>query len=271
MTHADQIAAQLKVAVRQVSATIELLDAGNTLPFIARYRKEVTEGLDEEQIRVLEERLGELRALDERRETILVSIETQGKLTPELREQIMAVTTRTELEDLYLPYKPKRRTRASIAREKGLQGLADLIIQQAVSQKTLTQLVEPFLNEQVLTPEDALSGARDIVAETISDHAEVRRLTRDKAMRWGGLVVEKVEDAQDPKRVYETYYQFECRVDLLRPHQALAINRGETEKVLRVKLNVQERDWREAMASSFRISSRSVFGAQMELLSLIHI
>jgi uncharacterized protein len=264
MTHAQQIATQIKVRLEQVTATIELLDADNTLPFIARYRKEVTGGLDEEQIRQIAETLEKLRTLDERRAAILKSVEEQGKLTPELKAQFETAETVTALEDLYAPYKPKRRTRAMIAKERGLTGLADWILQQPQTKTPLDQIAKPFLNDQVPTLEDAWAGARDIVAEAISDHAEVRRVTREKAMKWGKIKVEKIEDAKDEKSVYETYYEFECGVDRLRPHQALAINRGETEKVLRVKVEVAERDWRNAVETVFRPNRISPLAAQME-------
>jgi uncharacterized protein len=215
--------------------------------------------LDEDQIRQIGELLAKYRALDERRQAILKSIEEQGNLTPELRQELLAVSTMTALEDLYQPYKPKRRTRASIAREKGLQPLADLILQQARTQQPLDQLVKPFLKEDVSTIEEAWAGASDIVAETISDHPEVRRVTRQKALQWGTERCEKIEDAEDPRKVYELYYDFEFRVDRLKPHQVLAINRGEEEKVLRVKVLVPERDWREAIQNVFRPDPRSPF------------
>jgi uncharacterized protein len=253
------VAQQVEIRKEQAAAAIELLDAGNTIPFIARYRKEVTGTLDEDQLRRVEATLERLRALDERRETVLASIEEQGKLTEDLRRQIQAVETMTALEDLYQPYKPKRRTRASIAREKGLQPLADLILRQAHTAESPEACAKNYLNEQVATVEEALSGARDIVAETISDHPEVRRLTREKAMQWGGFKAEKIEGAEDPKRVYETYYQFELRVDRIRPHQVLAINRGEEEKILRVKVEISERDWQEAVYMYFRPDRQSPF------------
>jgi uncharacterized protein len=261
--YAEIIAKQLNVRLNQVAATIELLDEGNTIPFIARYRKEATGTLDEEQLRQVETALERARALDERRATVLASIEEQGKLTDELRQKIQAAETMTALEDLYQPYKPKRRTRASIAREKGLQGLADLVLQQARTREKPEVLAQGYLNEQVQTIEDALSGARDIVAETISDHPEVRRLTREKAMQWGSIQSEKVADAEDPKQVFELYYTFDFRVDRVRPHQVLAINRGEEEKVLRVKVAVPERDWQEAVFMFFRPDKRSPFFDQL--------
>ena len=259
------IATQLNVRPEQVTATVELLDAGNTVPFIARYRKEVTGGLDEEQIRGISVLLDRLRKLEERRQTIIGSIETQGKMTPELHEQLLAADTRTALEDLYQPYKPKRRTRASIAREKGLQGLANLILRQERTSRTLSEIAAPFLSPDVPTVEEALAGARDIVAETISDHSDVRRLTREKAMQWGVLQCIKSSKAEDPRGTYQTYYEFGGQVDRLRPHQILAINRGESEKVLRVHVEVPERDWRSAIGTTFRPDRDSPLAVQLVL------
>jgi uncharacterized protein len=263
--YAEKIAADLSVQPAQVAAAIELLDAGNTLPFIARYRKEATRGLDEDQLRRLMELLERLRALDERRATVLASIEEQGKLTDELRAQIAAVATMTALEDLYQPYKPKRRTRAMIARERGLAELADLIVAQPKFNKTLSQVIQPYLNADVPTEEAALAGARDIVAESISDHAGVRGALREKALRWGLLRVEKIDDTEDPKRLYELYYAFEIALARLKPYQMLAINRGETEKILRVRVDVAERDWRGAIEAHFRSDRRSLLAEQLEL------
>ncbi|HEX7567303.1 MAG TPA: Tex family protein [Anaerolineaceae bacterium] len=265
MTHAQIIAKQLNVQAAQVSATIELLDAGNTLPFIARYRKEATGTLDEEQLRLIIEQLEKLRTVDERRDAILKSIEEQGKLTPQLQKQLQAADTVTALEDLYLPYKPKRRTRASIARDKGLAGLAEWILKQPPTKQTLAQIVQPFLNDLAPTEEEAWAGARDIVAETISDHAEVRRATRERAMHWGTLLAEKIESAVDERGVYQTYYAFESGVDRLRPHQVLAINRGEKEKVVRVRVEIQERDWLTAILTFFQPRRISPLAGQLDL------
>jgi protein Tex len=258
------IAQQLTIHTEQVAAAIELLDAGNTIPFIARYRKEATHNLDEEQLRQVSELLEKLRLLDERRQTVLKTINEQGKLTDGLRAQIEAAATLTALEDLYQPYKPKRRTRASIARERGLQPLADLILQQVKTMETLDQLATPFLNEDVPGVVEAWAGARDIVAETISDHPEVRRLTREKALQWGILRCQKVDKAVDAKQVYNLYYEFELRVDRLRPHQVLAINRGETEKVLTVSLFVPERDWMWSVESVYHADRRSLLAGQLQ-------
>jgi uncharacterized protein len=260
----DKIAQEINIRSSQVTSTVELLDAGNTLPFIARYRKEATGSLDEEQLRQVADRLEKLRALDERRQSVIASIQEQGKLTPDLQQQLLAAETLTAVEDLYQPYKPKRRTRASMAREKGLQPLADLVLKQARTRESLDQLAAPFLGESVPTSQDAWSGARDIVAETISDHAGVRRLTREKAQQWGVLRCQKLADAIDEKAIYQVYYEFELPVSRLRPHQVLAINRGETEKILRVKVEIPQRDWENAIFSAFRPDRLSPLAGQME-------
>ncbi|MBI5839891.1 MAG: RNA-binding transcriptional accessory protein [Chloroflexi bacterium] len=263
MTHAEQIASQLNVKPSQVTAVINLLDEGNTVPFIARYRKEMTGSLDDEQIRIIADELVRLRALDERRASILASIEEQGKLTDELRDSITAAATMTALEDLYAPYKKKRRTRAMIARERGLEPLAELILKQASGSPE--ELAKQFINEQVPNIEEALQGARDIVAETISDNANVRAATREKALKFSTIRAEKIEGAVDEKRVYESYYDFSARVDRLMPHQILAITRGEKEGVLRVHVNVPERDWLDAIQAEFEEDIISPFAEQLEL------
>ena len=262
---ADQIAAQVQVQSSQAEAAIELLDSGNTIPFIARYRKEVTGSLDEEQLRGISEQIQRLRALDERRETVLNTIREQGKLTAELEAQIHAASTLTALEDLYQPYKPKRRTRASVARERGLQPLADMILNQNLALQSLAELAMPYLTEEVPTVEEAWAGARDIVAETISDHADVRRVTRQKALAHGSIISEKIEKSEDSRKVYELYYDFEARIERLRPHQVMAINRGENDKVLRVRMVMLEQDWQRAIRAVFPVDRRSLFAGQLEL------
>ena len=258
MNHdAVRVAATLGLQTNRVNAAIELLDAGNTLPFIARYRKEATGGLDEEELRAIIAALETLRAVDERRAAMVASIEEQGKMTPELHAALDAATTRTELEDLYAPYRQKRRTRASVAREQGLQGLADQILAQAHVRDTPEKIAAAFVNDQVPTIEAALAGARDIVAETISDHSDVRRAVRDKALRFGTLAATKIEDAVDERGVFQLYYEFSLRVDKVRPHQVLALNRGETLKVLRLALDVPERDWRMGILATFKLDPRS--------------
>jgi protein Tex len=262
---AAPIAQGLGVDVARVAAAIALLEEGNTLPFIARYRKERTGALDEEQLRAVASQLESLRALEERRAAILASIGEQGKLTPELELQLREARTRTALEDLYQPYRPKRRTRAGIAREKGLQGLADLIVAQPLGRQSAEQLAEPFLGEQVATAEEALAGARDIVAEALSDHPGVRGMTRAKALQWGTLRCDKVEGAADERGVYRLYYEFATSVGRVKPYQVLAINRGEREGVLRVGVLVPERDWQAAVAGAFRPDRRSPLAEQLSL------
>ena len=263
--YASPIAAALQLPVHKVAATIELIEAGNTLPFIARYRKEATGGLDEEEIRAITEQLETLTALDERRAAILASVEEQGLLTDQLRAAFDAATTKTELEDLYQPYRPKRRTRASMARERGLQPLADLILAQPREAADPSALAAPFVTDEVPTSDDAWAGARDIVAEMVSDHPDVRRATRERALKYGTARTSKVPDAQDEREVYALYYDFDLRIDRLRPHQVLAINRGEAQKVLRAAVDVPEQDWRRAVEAVFRPDQLSPLGAQMAL------
>jgi protein Tex len=266
MNYAETIAVQIKARPSQVEAAIRLLDEGNTVPFIARYRKEMTGTLDDEQVRIVADELVRLRAIDERRAAILKSIEEQGKLTDELRQAVDAAGSMTALEDLYTPYKPKRRTRAMAAREKGLQGLAEHILGQSLTRRTIESIVTEFyLNEQVTSIEEALQGARDIVAETISDNANVRSATREKALKFSRLIAEKVPDAVDEKRLYESYYAFENRVDRLQPHQVLALNRGEKEGVLRVRVDVDEKDWHPAVAAEYQEDILSPFSDQLSL------
>ena len=265
MPHERIIAAELKVRTEQVAAAVALLDDGNTIPFIARYRKEATGTLDEEQLQQIAEHLGRLRALDERRATVLATIEEQGNLTSELQAQIEAAANLTALEDLYAPYKPKRRTRASIAREKGLQPLADLILAQPRAKQTAAELAAPFVGEAITTVDEALAGARDIVAETISDHAAVRSRLRERALQVSTLVCERVAGAADERAVYQLYYQFEAPVPRLRPHQVLAINRGEEEKVLRAAVTVPEAEWLLAVRGHFRPDRLSPLAGELQL------
>jgi len=263
MTHAEQISSLINARPSQVDATIRLLDEGNTVPFIARYRKEMTGSLDDEQVRIVADEIIRLRTIDERRAAILKSIEEQGKLTDELRAAIEAAETMTALEDLYAPYKPKRRTRAMVARERGLEPLAELILSQSLDASP-EEAAADFLNDDVPTVEEALQGARDIVAETISDNANVRSTTREKALKFAKLTAEKIEDAVDEKRVYESYYEFEGRVDRLQPHQVLAIARGEKEGVLKVRVHIAERDWLDPIQAEFEEDIISPFAEQLE-------
>ena len=264
MNHAEQISSQLNVKPHQVTAVINLLDEGNTVPFIARYRKEMTGSLDDEQIRIIADELVRLRALDERRASILASIEEQGRLTDELRESINSARTMTALEDLYAPYKKKRRTRAMAAREKGLEPLAQLILEQP-TQGSPEKIAEQFLNDQVSDTSEALQGARDIVAEMISDNANIRAAVREKALKFSRIRVEKIKDAADEKGIYQSYYEFETRVDRLQPHQTLALTRGEKEGILRVHVDIAERDWLDAIQAEFEQDILSPFSDQLAL------
>ena len=264
MNHAEQIASLVKVKASQVAAVIKLLDEDNTVPFIARYRKEMTGSLDDEQIRIIADELERLRALDVRRASILTSIEGQGRLTDELRRSINFSQSMTALEDLYAPFKKKRRTRAMIAREKGLEPLAELILSQSTDSSP-EKLAEQFLNDQVTDISEALQGARDIVAETISNNANIRARVREKALKFARIRVDKIVKSVDEKGVYQSYYEFETRVDRLQPHQTLAIMRGEKEGVLRVHVDIPERDWVDAIQSEFAQDILSPFSDHLEL------
>ncbi len=241
MDIAKKIAEELKIKVWQVEAVIKLIDEGNTIPFIARYRKEQHGTLDDEQLRNLDERLTYLRNLEERKETVLASIEEQGKLTDELKAQILAAQTQVVLEDLYRPYRPKRRTRATIAKEKGLEGLANIILLQ-MTNKPLEEEAAAYIDEEkeVATAEEAIQGAKDIIAEIIADEADYRMAIRKTTME-KGMLTSVAKDAE-VKSVYENYYEFESKLSKLSGYQVLAINRGEKEKILTVKVEAPEED-----------------------------
>jgi protein Tex len=260
----QKIAALFSIRPEQVKATIELLDEGNTIPFIARYRKEMTLNLDELLIRQISETVVKFRAVDERRSTILKSIQEQGKLTPDLQKAIETAESMNQLEDLYAPYKQKRKTRASIARERGLEPLAEKILAQSPQANPLKE-ASTFINVDVPTAEDALQGARDIVAENISDHAEIRGSLREKAKQWGLILSKRIEGSPDEKAVYETYYEFNTMVKNLKPYQILALNRGEEEKVLRVRIEISERDWQEIVTHYYRPSRNSAWAEHLQL------
>ncbi len=237
----QKITEELGVQKWQVEAAVKLIDEGNTIPFIARYRKEATGTLDDEQLRKLYERLTYLRNLEEKKEQVLSSIEEQGKLTEELKKQILAAETLVVVEDLYRPYRPKRRTRATIAKEKGLEPLASLITLQKMTQpleEAAAQYIDP--EKEVHTIEEAIAGAKDIIAESISDEADyriwIRKITAQK-----GRVVSAAKD-EKAESVYEMYYDFEEPVNRLAGHRILALNRGEKEKFLSVKIEAPEED-----------------------------
>jgi uncharacterized protein len=228
------IAQSLAITLKALVATIELLDEGGTVPFIARYRKEATGNLDEVQIRGVEEKLAYFRELEDRRETILRTIEEQGKLTPELRAKIERALDKNELEDLYLPYKPKRRTKASIAREKGLEPLADYLWRQESSPTPLATFAASFIDASkgVATAEEALEGARHIVAEIISENADLRKALRKMMHDEGVIVSRKVEDARDEQDKFKMYYDYREPAAKIPSHRMLAIRRGENENIL---------------------------------------
>ena len=239
MDIAKQLKEELNIELWQVEAVIQLIDEGNTIPFIARYRKEKHGSLDDEQLRNLSERLTYLRNLEDKKAQVLSSIEEQGKLTEELRAQIMAATTQVVVEDLYRPYRPKRRTRATIAKEKGLEGLANLISLQLTSRPIAAE-AESYLSEEkeVLTVDDAIQGAMDIIAETISDEADYRIRIREMTVKEG--MITSVAKDENTESVYEMYYAFEEKISKIAGHRVLALNRGEKEKVLTVKIVAPE-------------------------------
>ena len=235
------IAAELGVRKNQVDAAVKLIDEGNTIPFIARYRKEATGALNDEQLRNLFERLTYLRNLEEKKEQGLATIEEQGKLTEELKAQILAAQTLVVVEDLYRPYRPKRRTRATVAKEKGLEPLANILMLQ-MTDKPMLEEAKAFIDEEkeVATAEEALAGAKDIVAETISEEADYRIRIRELTTK-KGVIRSAAKDAEE-KTVYEMYYDFSEPVVKLAGHRVLALNRGEAEKKLTVKVEAPEED-----------------------------
>ena len=232
---------ELQIGYQQAEAAVKLIDEGNTIPFIARYRKEVTGALDDEVLRNLDERLRYLRNLEEKKEQVISSIREQEKLTPELETQIRAAMTQVAVDDLYRPYRPKRRTRAMIAKEKGLEPLADIIFLQQIKEPA-EKLAENYVSEEkgVSSPEEALAGAKDILAERISDNAQFRTYIRNATMEQG-MISSSAKDEKE-ESVYEMYYDFEEPVNRLAGHRVLALNRGEKEKFLSVKIEAPEED-----------------------------
>ncbi len=230
-----KLAEELNIRRQQAEAAVKLIDEGNTIPFISRYRKEATGALNDEVLRNLFERLTYLRNLEDKKEQVLSGIEEQGKLTEELKQQILSAETLVAVEDLYRPYRPKRRTRATIAKEKGLEPLANIILLQMTKESPETE-AEPFVSSEkgVETPADAIAGAMDILAENISDEADYRKYIRDITMKTGKII----STAKDPEKesVYEMYYEFEEGLAKLAGHRILALNRGESEKILTVKI-----------------------------------
>ena len=237
----QKITEELGVKLWQVEAAVKLIDEENTIPFIARYRKEATGTLDDEQLRKLYERLVYLRNLEEKKEQVLATIEEQGKLTEELKKQILEAQTQVVVEDLYRPYRPKRRTRATIAKEKGLEPLSTLIMLQK-TKESLEEVAKQYINEEkgVANVQEALEGARDIIAENISDEADYRSWIRKQTMQKGHII----SSAKDEKAesVYENYYEFDEPVNRLAGYRTLALNRGEKEKFLTMKIEAPQED-----------------------------
>ena len=234
-----QLASELNIKENQAQAAVTLIDEGNTIPFIARYRKEATGALNDEVLRQLYERLNYLRNLEDKKQQVLESIRNQDKLTKELEAAILAAPTLVAVEDLYLPYRPKRRTRAIIAREKGLEPLARMILSQELD-KTLLEEAGAFVSEEkeVKTPQEAIAGARDIIAEMVADHSDYRKSIRQWTMKEGSLVT-KARD-ENTESVYEMYYDFKEPLNKMTGYRVLAINRGEKEKILTVKVEAPE-------------------------------
>lgn len=235
----QQLKSELGIELWQIEATVKLIDEGNTIPFIARYRKEQHGSLNDEVLRKLHERLQYLRNLEDKKAQVIASIEEQGKLTEELRKQIVQATTQVVVDDLYRPYRPKRRTRATIAKEKGLEGLATRIFQQELS-TPLEVEAEKYLSEEkeVTSVQEAIAGAMDIIAEMISDQAEYRIHIRKQIVAEG--TISSTTKDKDLQSVYEMYYEFEEKIAKIAGHRVLALNRGEKEKILTVKVNAPE-------------------------------
>lgn len=230
-----RIALDLKIRKDQVDNTLKLLEEGSTVPFIARYRKEMTSGLDEEQIRVIQESYTYQVNLEKRKEEVLARIDTLGKLTEEIKEQVNACTKLVQVEDIYRPYKQKKKTRASIAIANGMKPLADALLQ---TPRNLD--VESFLNDTVTTCEEALKQAQDILVELVSEDREIRNKIYDSMMNYGRLITTKKKDAEDEAKVYRMYYDYSERVNTLASHRIMAIDRGEKEKILTVSISINE-------------------------------
>ncbi|MEO8553267.1 MAG: Tex-like N-terminal domain-containing protein, partial [Kofleriaceae bacterium] len=257
------VAFALSLPASGVAAVVALLDEGNTVPFIARYRKERTGGLDEVQIRAIEERRGYLVELEDRRAAVLASVVEQGKLTPELEQRLRAAMTKSELEDLYAPYRPRRKTRASVARERGLQPLADKILAQGEGDPTAE--AKAFITEQVTSDADALAGARDIVAEQLADTAEIRAFVRKEMGEHGELVSEVLPGKDNEPTKFEQYYKHREHVKQIPSHRYLAIRRGEAEGVLRAHVAIDSAKVEAGMLRQAKVVEASTWADQLRL------
>nr|HPJ23377.1 Tex-like N-terminal domain-containing protein [Bacillota bacterium] len=253
-----QVAQSQGIKVKQVETVLSLLEEGNTVPFIARYRKEMTGSLDEEQIRAVEKEYEYGKNLDKRKEDIIRLIDEKGMLTEELKTEINACDKLVDLEDIYRPYKEKKKTKATEAIKMGLEPLAVTLLT-FPDVEDLNSLAVPFINEEVKTIEDAFQGAKYIIAETISDNANYRKWIRDFTNKNGLIVTKSKKDADDPYGTYQNYYDYEESLDSIKLYRILAINRAEKEKIINVKINVSEED-------IFAYLERQVIGKRKSLV-----
>ncbi len=256
-----QLALELKVKEFQVKETIKLIDEGNTIPFIARYRKEMTGGLDDEVLRNLDKRLLYLRNLKERKEDVINIIDNQGKLTDELRNEILNAEMIQEVEDLYRPYKQKRRTRATKAKEKGLEPLSVIIISQEIIQGNIEDYAKEYIDIEkgVESVEDAINGAKDIIAEIISDEPKYREYIRNYVKNYGVLKSNVKAHDKDEKEVFKMYYEYSERIKSIANHRVLAVNRGENEKILKVDVKIEEEALIKYLENKIITNSKSIF------------
>ncbi|MBR1891544.1 MAG: RNA-binding transcriptional accessory protein, partial [Clostridia bacterium] len=255
----QRITQEFKLREDNVKNVISLLDEGNTIPFIARYRKEMTGHIDDQVLRELSDRLTYLRNLEKRKEDVTAAIEEQGKLTEELAEKIASCETLTEVEDVYRPYKQKRKTRATIAIAKGLEPLAKLILEQSVTEGDVKTLAEPYINEElgVNSVNDALDGAKDIIAETVSDDAELRKKLRAVFLRAGEISSKLTNAEGEGAKTYEMYADYSEPVSEIKSHRVLAINRGENEGYLKVKVAI-DKQFALRICSAFFVKAGSI-------------
>lgn len=254
----QSIAKELNIQVKQIENTLQLLEEGSTVPFIARYRKEMTKGLDEEQIRVIQEGYEYQVNLEKRKEDVLRLIETQGKLTDEITQQVMACSKLAQVEDIYRPYKQKKKTRASMAIASGLQPLADLFM--SFPREWDETKADAFLNETILTREEAIQGAKDIIAEMVSETIEVRNKIYDSMIHFGKIKCLAKKNHEDENKVYKMYYDYEEKITTLAPHRVMAIDRAENEKVVSVSIVTNEeymQNWVERRVIKFANSATS--------------
>lgn len=263
MNYNNRIATELKIEPRQAQAAIQLLDDGNTIPFIARYRKEMTFNLDELQLRQIETKVQQLRAIDDRREQIIKQIDKHGKLSDSLSRKLKNAQSLLELEDLYQPYKETRRTRASKAIAAGLEALAQKILNQP--HDNIAETSQQYLCEAYPTIDDVLSGARDIVAQIIANSPDTRGNIRRKVLSYGKILSVKIKSAIDNQDVFKVYYDFQVNIKWIKPYQILAINRGESTKILRVKIQIEERYWSPILYSKFKPIASNPWGKQLDI------